>query len=152
MSQILLGTYLYQQNDVLLSIVWHANLTVYPGFLCAKPVYPIYGRLRGVNSISSKFSEKRVSGSMEGHGCHTLTCPLTPAETSLHVLGRRNCGLTRGQELCCHLPVTTAARIGAGQCRGPHGPGYTEVSHEPHASCSLQDPIWEGTQEGETRI
>lgn len=129
-------TYTSKMMQCLVLFVWHANLTVHPGFLCAKPVCPISGRLPGVNSISSKFSEKKVSGCVEDHGCHTLTCPLTPAEMSVHVLRRRNCGLTRGQELCCLLPVITVAKIGAGQCRGPHRLGHTEMSHKPYASHS----------------
>ena len=129
-------TYTSKTMHCLALFVWLANLTVHPGFLCAKPVYPIYGRPHGVNSISSKFSEKRVSGCVGGHSCYTLTCPLTPAEMSVHVLRRRNRGLTRGQELCCLPPVPTAAKIGAGQCRGPRGLGHTEMSHEPYASHS----------------
>lgn len=126
--------YTSKMMQCLVLFVWHANLTVHPGFLCAKPVCPISGRLPGVNSISSKFSEKKVSGAWRATAA-TLTCPLTPAEMSVHVLRRRNCGLTRGQN-CGSLPVITVAKIGAGQCRGPYRLGHTEMSHKPYASHS----------------
>lgn len=89
----------------------------------------------------------------EGHGCHTPTCPLTPAEMSVHVLRRRNCGLTRGQELCCLLPVITVAKIGAGQCHVPTGwvtlRCHTNPMPATHAHSRTQSG--RGSVEGEPR-